>query len=82
MEKSIANEAMREQREVKYKGRRFKRINAIIARRFTGGNTKTYGELIGGTYNTQIQLELYEERTNSVTVASIEDVELVDEEVV
>ena len=82
MEKSIANEAMREQREVKYKGRRFQRINAIIARRSTGGNTKTYGELIGGTYNTQIQLELYEDGTNSVVVASLEDVELVDEEMV
>lgn len=75
MEKSAANEAMRDQREVIYKGRRFQRINAIIARRFTGGSDRTMGELLDEDYNNTIQLELYDGYSNSVVIAQLQDVE-------
>lgn len=82
MEKSIANKAMIEELPVVHKGRRYKRINAIIARRFIGGDFRTAGVVLNSTYNTVISLELYEEHTNSVTIAPIEEVEIVNEEVV
>lgn len=76
MEKSAANEAMRDQREVVCKGRRYQRINAIIARRFTGGSDRTMGELLDEDYNNTIQLELYDGYSNSVVIAQLQDVEL------
>lgn len=82
MEKSIANKAMMEEWPITYKGRRYKRINAIIARRFIGGDFRTAGVTLKSTYNTVISLELYEDKTNSVTIAPMEEVEIVNEEVV
>lgn len=82
LKKSEANEAMNEELPVMYKGQRFKRINAIIARRFNAGDYRTIGMATHGKSNTIIYLELYEDKTNSVTIAPLEDVEVIDEDVV
>lgn len=78
MIKSCANEAMKNQSPVIYKGQKFKRINAIIARRYLADISRSMGEIVGRPDNTQIYLELCEEKANSVTVAPCEEVELAE----
>lgn len=79
LKKSEANEAMVAQIPVRFNGRVYKRINAIIARRFVGNDSRTMGEIVREPDNTQILLELCDNSANSVTIALLKDVELVEE---
>lgn len=79
IKKSDANIAMIAGKPVRFHGRVYKRINAIIARRFIGNETRTMGDVVGEPDNTQIFLELCDMDANSVTVALMKDVELIEE---
>ena len=79
LKKSDANAAMVAEKPVRFQGRVYKRINAIIARRFVGNDPRTMGDVVDQPENTQVFVELCDTNANSVTVALLKDVELVGE---
>ena len=79
LKKSDANAAMVAEKPVRFQGRVYKRINAIIARRHVGDDPRTMGDIVDQPENTQVFVELCDMSANSVTVALRKDVELVEE---
>lgn len=64
MEARIANTCMNQEMPVVYQGKRYKRINAIICRKFTGSENESTGR--------RTQAELYDGESNSVVIADID----------
>lgn len=75
MRKSDAGAAMKKSDPVSFYGFTYDRINAIIARRYTAGESET----AGGGGKTLMQLELLDRAANAVTVAPMADVEFPDD---
>lgn len=71
--KREANDAMINQLSVRFRGKVYKRINAITARRWFGSDKKTAGEITGRTYRTDITVSLYDEISNAEVEAPLEE---------
>lgn len=64
MDARVANMCMNNGLAVVYDGRRYKRINAIIWRKYTAGEEESTGKCV--------QAELYDGESNAVVIADVE----------
>lgn len=71
--KREANDAMVNQLSVNFRGKIYKRINAITARRWFGNDKKSAGEITDGNYKTVITVSLYDAELNTEIEAPIEE---------
>lgn len=71
--KREANDAMINQLSVRFRGKVYKRINAITARRWFGSDERTAGEVTDGDYMTVITVSLYDADSDSEVIAPIKE---------
>ena len=74
MEIKAATMAIKTGLAVEYKGKRYRRINAIIKRKYVANGVAALDE------DEQYQAELYDGVSNSVVIAKIKDIKNIEED--